>query len=953
MNNQLPAAEATHRMQTRENIPGLSPDDTPASADGFPLTPTVTLGEDKTGSGVTVEVALPTPLPRAASFSYRTVDGTAKVFEDYQPINNRYGLPAGATNLPFLIGLRDDLAIEGNEEFFVEYIDEDGVYVPAGQVVARVRMVIADNDKQPATISGTAGNDTLTLESQLGRLDGLGGDDTLTGNAFGDTLSGGAGNDLLDGGNDFSADLLEGGDGDDTFVMGMGGDTIRGGAGIDTIRIPQGDISSPFHQGEATIGGGVITVAGFASVTASGMDRVFYDGKGRYDTLTLRHDAGRVEATEIEWLTLDFKGASSGVSITTQANGGVRVDGGGTQADFSGLRVLSVNGSDKGDTIDLRAFATTLITTGAGDDLLQLGNSRSYITWGGGNDTIQGGTSTGDLLEADLGKHLNGSLNMTLDKGVITEARGTRITTTGFENFWITGGAGNDRIELKDLSGLGVIEGVQVGTGGGIDTIVISDPGSITGRVSLGGTGNAILRIDLPSSTVLSNAAAAQAFLYEQRIATPGGGNIQFGGAASQVVFSDRTISAADIPIIVRIAEASRNLTVTEGDGGSKVVNVTIELDRVSASDVTVRVTAPGGQAQPGQDYAVLDQEVRIAAGSKSVTVPLTVLGDRAIERDEVITVQLSNARGALAAAPGDADGRARITVFDDDPIAARPVLLVSDGSKLLAYSPGFAGVPPKQVATLNPNVTTTLPGLADIDNDGRQEVLFLNGSDLVSWNAELYSAGFTQRGTVFDQIVGIGNLRAGAGDDLLVQSKAGDLRILDFEGATTRSTYLLKMGEGTRVAGVGQIDGTGPEEIIFQEQANKGHVFAWTGSDWTTLITPGADWSVERVDDFVGDGKADLLLRNDATGARVVWDVSRGSDGFTAFPQLVSPWTVVATGDLTGDGKAEVVVRNGNDGSAAYWNFASPGWTFFGPIGPDVVGVGYPGGLIDELSLR
>ena len=93
-------------------------------------------------------------------------------------------------------------------------------------------------------VQGNAGNDVFNAASQSGAvyLYGMGGDDTLTGSAFGDYLDGGDGTDTLSGGD--GADLMLGnggsdilrGDGGDDSLIELGGDSvIDGGAGFDSL----------------------------------------------------------------------------------------------------------------------------------------------------------------------------------------------------------------------------------------------------------------------------------------------------------------------------------------------------------------------------------------------------------------------------------------------------------------------------------------------------------------------------------------------------------------------------------------------------------------------------------------------------------------------------------------------------------------------------------------------
>ncbi|MEB3183695.1 MAG: calcium-binding protein, partial [Cyanobacteriota bacterium] len=82
--------------------------------------------------------------------------------------------------------------------------------------------------RQRAVIGGaTSGNDVLGgFSDMVCRIEGLAGDDTLTGGALADRLDGGAGNDYLSGGN-----------GNDTLIGGGGNDTLIGGGGSDAYLI--------------------------------------------------------------------------------------------------------------------------------------------------------------------------------------------------------------------------------------------------------------------------------------------------------------------------------------------------------------------------------------------------------------------------------------------------------------------------------------------------------------------------------------------------------------------------------------------------------------------------------------------------------------------------------------------------------------------------------------------
>jgi RTX calcium-binding nonapeptide repeat (4 copies) len=83
------------------------------------------------------------------------------------------------------------------------------------------------------TISGGAGNDTLTGKTLADRINGDAGNDTIDGGNGNDSLFGGDNDDRLDGGAD--NDSVEGGNGNDSVRGSSGNDRVLGNAGNDTI----------------------------------------------------------------------------------------------------------------------------------------------------------------------------------------------------------------------------------------------------------------------------------------------------------------------------------------------------------------------------------------------------------------------------------------------------------------------------------------------------------------------------------------------------------------------------------------------------------------------------------------------------------------------------------------------------------------------------------------------
>lgn len=114
---------------------------------------------------------------------------------------------------------------------------------------------------------------------------------------------------------------------------------------------------------------------------------------------------------------------------------------------------------------------------------------------------------------------------------------------------------------------------------------------------------------------------------------------------------------------------------VTEGNGGTRVELVALQLSGASATAVTVNYavsnfTGLQYRATAGQDFAATNGSVVFAPGQTSATIPVTVYGDTDYEPDEAVYVELTSAVGALivrTAADGQLAGQSNLILNNDD----------------------------------------------------------------------------------------------------------------------------------------------------------------------------------------------------------------------------------------------------------------------------------------------
>ncbi len=92
-----------------------------------------------------------------------------------------------------------------------------------------------------ARIDGGGGNDTITGTLGIDRIKGGTGDDVIFDPDGANKIRGGSGDDIIEVGNGSDGSLLHGGSGNDTLVSGWGNDTLKGGSGADTLIGGRGD----------------------------------------------------------------------------------------------------------------------------------------------------------------------------------------------------------------------------------------------------------------------------------------------------------------------------------------------------------------------------------------------------------------------------------------------------------------------------------------------------------------------------------------------------------------------------------------------------------------------------------------------------------------------------------------------------------------------------------------
>ena len=115
------------------------------------------------------------------------------------------------------------------------------------------------------------------------------------------------------------------------------------------------------------------------------------------------------------------------------------------------------------------------------------------------------------------------------------------------------------------------------------------------------------------------------------------------------------------------------DVSVAEGNSGTKSLTFTVTLSAASTQTVTVAYATANGTATAGTDYVAANSTLSFSAGQTSKTFAVTINGDVVPEPDETFLVNLSNPTNATLA-----DGQGQGTITNDD---AQATLSINDVS--------------------------------------------------------------------------------------------------------------------------------------------------------------------------------------------------------------------------------------------------------------------------------
>ncbi len=764
-----------------------------------------------------------------------------------------------------------------------------------------------------------------------------------------------------------------GGIGNDIISAGYG-DSVDGGIGTDQLYLScyagaNAGITADFRT---LTNGGTLTIAG---ATLAGIEYVTGLSLTQFDDVVI---AGAVES--VVGITLDGWG---GNDVLTGSSGVDSIYGGdGNDVIYGGV---GFNPNIVPSTDRLRGEA--------GDDTIHIGNDGAEAMGGVGNDAIYGGNAYDEIFGDDGNDLLRGGGG----NDGINGGSGNDLLTGGLGQDTIVDNSGDDTF-LDTAAGLNgdTIVGFSVG-----DKIIITDANlssfafQLSGNVLTYSGGTLNINSELPGRIVASAAAGGGVQLQVQlppvgtndQIAsqltggywdgdvhrwnvTQGGTitvNINTLSSAEQAVARTALGLWADI-IGVQFQEVSSGgqIVFDNGPGAGAYADtnwsngiMTSAVIHIPSGWITTYGSLPGSYG-----FETYVHEVGHALGlghPGNYNLSASYAGDAIFANDSVATSVMSyfdmsenyyfatqHFSNYRAGTPMQADIVAMQTLYG-------LATTTRTGNTVYGYNSNAGGV---WDATVSGSVALTIFDHGGIDTLDYSNV---NWGQLINLNPETFSnvnSGVGNlsiaRGTIVENAIGgfgsdtiIGNttsnvLTGNAGADILTGGSGAD---------TFRDTAAGLNGDTITDFGAG-------DSIVISNASLAGFSYSLSGSTLTysggsltltgftgrlqatTAAGGGVQLTVNDArNDFNGDGRSDILWRND-TGHLAEWLAQPGGT-FAYNPnaayQLDTSWKIIGFGDFNGDGRDDILWEHDN-GNHMQW-LAQPDGNFaWNPILPEAM---------------
>jgi hypothetical protein len=260
----------------------------------------------------------------------------------------------------------------------------------------------------------------------------------------------------------------------------------------------------------------------------------------------------------------------------------------------------------------------------------------------------------------------------------------------------------------------------------------------------------------------------------------------------------------------------------------------------------------------------------------------------------------------------------------------------------------GFAGN--TDAAWNNASLSWHIAGTGDFNGDGRSDILWRSDSgEITNWLGKSdggFAGNIANADNHIDsswQVAATGDFNGDGRDDILWQNSNGT--VTDWLGqanggfAGNLANAENSASAGWHVVGTGDFNGDGRDDVLWRN--DNGDVTDWLGQTNGGFVGNTAfaynyaslAWHIVGVGDFNGDDRDDILWRSD-DGQVTNW-LGNANGGFTgnlanANNHIDAQWTTVEVGDFNGDGRDDILWQNTDTGTVTDW-LGQPNGSFIG----------------------
>jgi Ca2+-binding RTX toxin-like protein len=880
---------------------------------------------------------------------------------------------------------------------------------------------------------GTQGNDLMIGSAGNDTIYGGRGDDTLRGGEGNDLLIGGAGNDVFDESTTaFGDDTIDGGEGNDLITDFNGTNTLRGGNGNDQLGgngtlyggggndtfyfISSGPTSDTLY-GEA--GADVyFIIPDFATF---GLDRIAdFDTSASGDLIAVQFLVDQMIGWPGGFANNMFdqgylRFVQSGTDATLQFD---RDGSAGSAFGFVDRVVLSNHGSTALPTLNSRVTlyasssggtvgANTLTgTTGddgalrgySGDDVINGLGGNDYVEGGNGSDQLDGGDGN-DIIAGDYTEKPAEGSDDIITGGIGNDRlfgqRGNDTLNGGADNDFLDGGVGRDVLTggadadvfvLEESAGtnLALADLITDFSGPEDDYLQLALGLSFADLTIVNSGGNAVISITATGVYLASVAnvdaamLTARAFAPASGIANPADVNTApnsvaegsgLGRAVGLTVFSSALIGPDPV---YSLADSAGGRFAIDAATGVVTTAAALDAEQAASYNITVVATRITDGATAAQVFTVAVTNVNEfapvissdgggATASRSIaenTTAVTTVQAADLDVGTVLTYSIS---GGVDAARFQINAATGALAFIAAPNFEAPTDVGANNvyDVIVRASDGTLTDTQAIAVTVTDIAEAVRSVRNDFNGDGRADILWRNVSGQLSQWLGIANGGFNGNGGVVNQTVGNDWKIAGTADfngdgraDILWRNDNGQLSqwLGTANGGFTGNGGVVNQSVPVewKIAGTADFNGDGRADILWRNV--NGQLSQWLGTANGGFSGNGGivnqsvpvDWKIAGTSDFNGDGRADILWRND-NGQLSQW-LGTASGGFTGNGSVVNQsvpvdWKIAGTADFNGDGFSDILWRNVNGQLSEWLGTATGGFNGNGGLVNQTVG--------------